>query len=188
MCFPGPLRYNGVVRTGLERLLEDPRRWLGASRVGLVANPTAVDRRLAHAADLLHQHPDVDLRCLFGPEHGLRGSAQDMVGVAGDTDPGTGVPVVSLYGATLESLSPTQEQLADIASRAGWDRCEAEAFLASDAASQEVRQEDARAREMGIQGVPCFVVDRRYAISGAQEPEYFAPLFDLVQNGEAAAE
>ena len=41
---------------------------------------------------------------------------------------------------------------------------------------------------MGIQGVPCFVVDRRYAISGAQEPEYFAPLFDLVQNGEAAAE
>ncbi len=79
-------------------------------------------------------------------------------------------------------------QLADIASRAGWDRCEAEAFLASDAASREVRQEDTRARTMGIQGVPCFVVDRRYAISGAQEPEYFAPLFDLVQNGEAAAE
>ena len=80
------------------------------------------------------------------------------------------------------------EQLADIASRAGWDRGEAEAFLASDAATREVRQEDARARAMGIQGVPCFVVDRRYAISGAQEPEYFAPLFDLVQNGEAAAE
>ena len=79
-------------------------------------------------------------------------------------------------------------QLADIASRAGWDRDEAEALLASDTAVQEVRQEDARARAMGIQGVPCFVVDRRYAISGAQEPEYFTPLFDLVQNGEAAAE
>ena len=68
------------------------------------------------------------------------------------------------------------------------DRSEAEVFLASDAASREVRQEDSRARSMGIQGVPCFVVDSRYAISGAQEPEYFAPLFDLVQNGEAAAE
>ena len=68
------------------------------------------------------------------------------------------------------------EQLAEIASRAGWDRNEADDFLASDAAVQEVRQEDARARAMGIQGVPCFVVDSRYAISGAQEPEYFAPL------------
>lgn len=114
MSFPGPLRYNGVVRTGLERLLENPRRWLGAARVGLVANPTAVDRRLSHAADLLHQHPDVDLRCLFGPEHGLRGSAQDMVGVADETDPGTGLPAVSLYGATFDSLSPTAEQLAGL--------------------------------------------------------------------------
>ena len=80
-----------------------------------------------------------------------------------------------------------KERLADIAARAGWDRDEAEAFLGSEAAAGEVRQEDARARAMGIQGVPCFVVDRRYAISGAQEPEYFAPLFDLVQNGAAAA-
>ena len=102
------------MRTGLERLLDDPRPWLGASRAALVANPTTVDRRLAHAADLLHQHPDVDLRCLFGPEHGLRGSAQDMVGVAHDTDPATGLPAVSLYGATFESLSPTPEQLARV--------------------------------------------------------------------------
>ena len=102
------------MRTGLERLLDDPRPWLGASRAALVANPTTVDRRLAHAADLLHQHPDVDLRRLFGPEHGLRGSAQDMVGVAHDTDPATGLPAVSLYGATFESLSPTPEQLSGV--------------------------------------------------------------------------
>jgi len=79
-----------------------------------VANPTTVDRRLAHAADLLHRHPDVDLRCLFGPEHGLRGSAQDMVSVAGGTDPGTGLPAASLYGTTFESLSPTPEQLSGV--------------------------------------------------------------------------
>lgn len=102
------------MRTGLERLLDDPRRWLGAARVGLAANPTTVDRGLAHAADLLHRHPDVDLRCLFGPEHGLRGSAQDMVGVADETDPATGLPAASLYGATFESLSPAPEQLAGL--------------------------------------------------------------------------
>ena len=102
------------MRTGLERLLGNPRRWLGASRVGLVANPTTVNHRLAHAADLLHRHPEVDLRCLFGPEHGLRGSAQDMVGVTDDTDLATGLPAVSLYGTTFESLSPTPEQLSGI--------------------------------------------------------------------------
>lgn len=101
-----------MVRTGLERLLDDPRAWLGSARVGLVANPTAVNRCLDHAADLLHRSPAVDLRCLFGPEHGLRGSAQDMAAVADYTDPATGLPVASLYGDTLASLSPTPEQLA----------------------------------------------------------------------------
>ncbi len=102
------------MRTGLERLLDDPCRWLGKSRVGLVANPTTVDRRLAHAADLLHRHPDVSLCRLFGPEHGLRGSVQDMVGVADDADPATGLPVTSLYGATFESLSPAPKHLAGL--------------------------------------------------------------------------
>ena len=102
------------MRIGLERLLDNPRAWLGAARVALVANPTTVDRTLAHAADLLHRHPDVDLRCLFGPEHGLRGSAQDMVSVADGADPGTGLPAASLYGTTFESLSPTAEQLSDV--------------------------------------------------------------------------
>ena len=114
MSFARRLRYNDGVRTGLERLLEDPRRRLGAARVALVANPTTVDRKLDHAADLLHRHPDVDLRCLFGPEHGLRGSAQDMAGVADHTDPATGLPVASLYGATFESLSPTPQRLSDV--------------------------------------------------------------------------
>lgn len=101
-----------MVRTGLERLLDDPRAWLGSARVGLVANPTAVNRGLDHAADLLHRSPAVDLRCLFGPEHGLRGSAQEMAAVADHTDPATGLPVASLYGDTPASLSPTREQLA----------------------------------------------------------------------------
>ena len=102
------------MRTGLERLLDAPKRWLGKARVGLVANPTTVDRRLNHAVDLLHGHPDVDLRLLFGPEHGIRGAAQDMIGVGDARDPVTGLPEVSLYGESFESLSPTPEHLSQI--------------------------------------------------------------------------
>ncbi len=102
------------MRTGLERLLDDPRQWLGRARVGLIANPTAVDRDLVHAVDLLHAHPDIELRTLFGPEHGIRGAVQAMEHVGDATDPFTGLREVSLYGPSFESLSPTPEQVADI--------------------------------------------------------------------------
>lgn len=102
------------MRTGLERLLDEPKRWLGKARAGLVANPTAVDRRLVHAVDLLHGHPDVDLRLLFGPEHGIRGAAQDMIAVGDTRDPATRLPEVSLYGKSFESLSPTPQHLSQI--------------------------------------------------------------------------
>ena len=102
------------MRTGLERLLDDPKRWLGQARVGLVANPTTIDRRLRHASNLLHSHADVDLRLLFGPEHGIRGAAQDMVGVSDVSDPETGLPQASLYGKTLDSLFPSPEHLSQI--------------------------------------------------------------------------
>jgi uncharacterized protein YbbC (DUF1343 family) len=87
---------------------------LGKARVGLVANPTTVDRQLTHGADLMHRHPDIDLRLLFGPEHGIRGAAQDMIDVGDARDGVTRLPEVSLYGETFESLSPTQEHLSQI--------------------------------------------------------------------------
>jgi predicted DsbA family dithiol-disulfide isomerase len=61
----------------------------------------------------------------------------------------------------------------------GLDGMEVERYLASDRELDQIRAEDLRARRMGIDGVPCFVVDGRYALSGAQEPEAFLPLFDL---------
>lgn len=77
--------------------------------------------------------------------------------------------------------------LTEIAAAAGLAPDAARAFLEGDAERDAVRAEDMRARQMGIQGVPCFVLDRSYAVSGAQEPEYFLPLFDLVRNGRAEA-
>src|SRR5262245_13007202 len=102
------------MRTGLERFLDGPMRWVGRARVGMVANPTAVDRRLAHAVDILYERRDVDLRLLFGPEHGIRGSAQDMIEVGDARDPVTGLPEISLYGKSFESLCPTPVHFSQI--------------------------------------------------------------------------
>ena len=77
------------------------------------------------------------------------------------------------------------ETLADIAAEAGLDRDEAVDFLNGNEAVTDVLAETRFAYENGINGVPCFIFDRRYALAGAQEPEAFFPLFELVQN-EAA--
>ncbi len=77
--------------------------------------------------------------------------------------------------------------LAVIAGEVGFAAAEIAAWLASPAASEEVVAEDRNARHMGINAVPCFIFDRQYAISGAQEPEFFLPLLDLAQSGATAS-
>ena len=69
--------------------------------------------------------------------------------------------------------------LVAIAADAGLDGPAVAAFLDGDEAAAEVRAEDREARVLGITGVPCFIIDGRFAISGAQEPEAFLALFDL---------
>jgi uncharacterized protein YbbC (DUF1343 family) len=102
------------VRSGLDVLAADRFRPLRGRKVGLVCNPTAVTHDLVHAADLLHEARGVTLAALFGPEHGVRGDAQYMAAVGGETDRRTGVPVHSLYGETAESLRPTRAALAGL--------------------------------------------------------------------------
>ncbi|MEC8006058.1 MAG: DsbA family oxidoreductase [Pseudomonadota bacterium] len=89
--------------------------------------------------------------------------------------------VESLFQAYfLEGLDiGDRDNLAEIAARAGLDRADASAFLDGVEGVREVLDETRLAYNSGITGVPCFIVDRKYAISGAQEPEAFFPLFDL---------
>ncbi|MEI7967831.1 MAG: DsbA family oxidoreductase [Betaproteobacteria bacterium] len=58
--------------------------------------------------------------------------------------------------------------LAELASRAGLDPAAAAAFLASDALDAEVAADERAARDIGVEGVPFFVFNRRLAVSGAQ--------------------
>jgi predicted DsbA family dithiol-disulfide isomerase len=63
------------------------------------------------------------------------------------------------------------EELAPLAVSAGLDPGEVDAVLAGDAYGDEVRADEALANEIGITGVPFFVIDGRFAIPGAQDPE-----------------
>jgi uncharacterized protein YbbC (DUF1343 family) len=100
------------VQLGLERLLEDEFALLRGARVGLICNQASVDHAFHHAADLLHQHEHIDLRALFGPQHGIRGDVQDnMIETAHGLDRKTGLPVHSLYSETRE---PTEAMLQDL--------------------------------------------------------------------------
>ncbi len=80
-----------------------------------------------------------------------------------------------------------REVLAEIAGAVGLDAAEAAAWLDSPADRDEVLAEDRSARRIGINAVPCFIFERHYAVSGAQEPEFFLPVFDLVRNGTPPA-
>jgi uncharacterized protein YbbC (DUF1343 family) len=103
------------VRTGLDILVAQDFAPIREMRVGLVTHPAAVDARLRHAIDLLSAAPRVTLAAVFGPEHGLLGQAQDLIGLtSGESKQATSVPVYSLYGSTPESLRPTAEQLKDL--------------------------------------------------------------------------
>jgi uncharacterized protein YbbC (DUF1343 family) len=101
-----------VVKTGLEVLIEQDFAPLKGKRVGLVTNPSGVDRNLVSTIDILADAPEVNLVALYGPEHGVRGSehAGDHV-TSEPRDPATGLPVYSLYGATRK---PTPEMLKGI--------------------------------------------------------------------------
>ncbi|MGN6105701.1 MAG: exo-beta-N-acetylmuramidase NamZ family protein [Kofleriaceae bacterium] len=103
-----------TVYSGLARLVLEGHSFLEGRRVGLICNPTAVDGQLRHAIDLLAGRSDLKLTALFGPEHGVRGDAQDMISVDPGRDARTGLPVHSLYGATEDTLSPTPEMLEDL--------------------------------------------------------------------------
>jgi predicted DsbA family dithiol-disulfide isomerase len=68
--------------------------------------------------------------------------------------------------------------LAGLAADAGLDTDEALAVLAGDGYARDVDADEAMARSLGVTGVPFFVFDRRYAVSGAQPPEVLAQVLE----------
>lgn len=82
------------------------------------------------------------------------------------------------------------DRLADYAAEVGLDRADIVRALESDEYLDAVREDEALAQEFGINGVPFFVIDGKYGVSGAQEAATFAQVLEQVWSlrGEESAE
>jgi predicted DsbA family dithiol-disulfide isomerase len=95
----------------------------------------------------------------------------------------------ALVSAVNEAYFARAEQVFDpkvitgIAAGAGLDPAAVDQVLGSDAYADEVRQDEAQARQLGISGVPFFVFDMRLGVSGAQPTELFTQALDQAWEG-----
>lgn len=95
-----------MIKLGITLLLEDKLDFIAGKSIGLITNPTGVNENLEDDISLFIKHPEVNLKSIFSPEHGLWGAAQDDV--KSSSFEYKGIPVYSLYG---ETKKPTTEML-----------------------------------------------------------------------------
>ena len=77
--------------------------------------------------------------------------------------------------------------LIEVARQAGMDAAVVESLLASDADREAIQQEIALAQQMGVTAAPCFILENKYAVMGAQEPETIADAIRQVAADKSAA-
>jgi len=135
----------------------------------------AAEEGLDYAADRLSRQPNTtDAHRLIRWAGGI-GKAPEMK-----------QKLMELYfteGADLTNAAVLVQAAADI----GLDPEDVREALASDTDVEAVTREAQSAKEAGIEGVPCFIFGGRYAVSGAQAPEYLAQMIERVaQEGNAA--
>jgi uncharacterized protein YbbC (DUF1343 family) len=102
---------TGKVKTGVDVLKELNFGPIKGKRVGLITNPTGVDRNLQSTVDIFFHSKEIKLIALYGPEHGVRGDYSAGASVENFKDSETGLPVYSIYGKTRK---PTPDMLRDI--------------------------------------------------------------------------
>ena len=96
------------VLPGIEVLERSGFECLQGKKIGLLTNPSGIDRNLRSTVDILYNAPGVELKVLFAPEHGVRGDVYAGGKLSDSVDEATGLPVRSLYGSTR---TPTPEML-----------------------------------------------------------------------------
>ena len=89
--------------------IEEYLSLLHGKRVGITANHSSLVGN-KHLVDVLLEQ-GINIRCIYSPEHGFRGTADAGAHIASGKDPVTGIPIVSLYG---KNRKPTPEQLQNI--------------------------------------------------------------------------
>jgi predicted DsbA family dithiol-disulfide isomerase len=150
-----------------------PERYKGiAQRV----TAAAAEEGLTYASDKMKRQPNtLDCHRLIRWAEGI-GKAAEMK-----------QKLMDLYftqGADLTDRDTLVKAAADV----GLDADTVRAALASDQDVTEIEQEAQSAKAAGIEGVPCFIFGGKFAVSGAQSPEYLADAIDRVAQAQQAAE
>lgn len=99
------------VKPGIDVLLNEKVSLLKNKNVGLITNPTGVNSQLESTIDLFYSHPEINLKAIYGPEHGARGNVNAGDKIEDLVDEKTGIPIYSLYG---KNRKPSAEMLKDI--------------------------------------------------------------------------
>ncbi|MCT4603137.1 MAG: DUF1343 domain-containing protein [Marinifilum sp.] len=96
------------VETGIDVLQKSNYELLNGKTVGVITNPTGVNKDLVSTIDLLYQAKNVSVKALFSPEHGIRGDHAAGAKVGTYVDKKTKLTVYSLYGTNKK---PNAEML-----------------------------------------------------------------------------
>ena len=148
---------NGATLTGLDVLAGMKFAPFAGKRIGLITNQTGLDRQGRRNIDLMRE-AGVNIAAIFSPEHGFLGK-EDRPGIQDTVDPGTGIKVFSLYGATDR---PTPEMLKGI---------DALVFDIQDVGVHFYTYETTMAYALEAAakaGIPYYVLDRPNPITGTR--------------------
>ncbi|MDA9851531.1 DUF1343 domain-containing protein, partial [Flavobacteriaceae bacterium] len=112
LCLSGA--YLGAQNSILPGALQqDYLGQLKGKKVGVVAHQASllpIAKQSVHLVDYLLEN-NINVQSVFAPEHGFRGTADAGEKIKNQTDPKTGLPIISLYG---KNRKPTQEQIAKL--------------------------------------------------------------------------
>ena len=101
---------NAPLKLGAERM-DVVTRLLKGKRVGLVVNQTSIlEKRQIHLLDALVAE-GIDVKKVFAPEHGFRGTGDAGEEIKDSRDLKTGIPIISIYG---KNKKPSAGQLGDL--------------------------------------------------------------------------
>lgn len=148
-----------AVRLGNEVLAEHQFKEIAGKRVGLITNPSGVNSRLESTIDILRGAPLVKLVALFGPEHGIYGDVPAGDKVESRTDPRTGLPVHSLYGATRKPTAAMLQGLDVLVYDLQDTGCRSYTFISTMGLAMEA---------CGEAGVEFVVLDRPNPLGGVR--------------------
>jgi predicted DsbA family dithiol-disulfide isomerase len=135
----------------------------------------AAGEGLEYRLDIAHPGNTFDAHRLLhlGAQRGLQGELKEALFAAYQSN---GQPIAD------------HDTLAKVAVAVGLEETDVRAVLAGEKYGDDVRADEREARALGVRGVPFFVIDRRYAVSGAQAAEVLLEALSEAWSDRAARE